>query len=322
MDRGAYQLPDRLVQNVLHYFGQQGSDWLRDFPNVIAEAAERWSLKLDSPFPNLSINFVTPATRADGAEVVLKAGVPNEEIFTEINALKLFDGKGAVRLLEADPGKGIMLLERLLPGTPVLGLGDDIQAVEVAAGVMKRLKREAPAEHSFPSLEDWFGGLAKVRARFHGGSGPLPDKLLELAERTSAELLASSEEPTLLHGDLHHENILNSSRGSWLAIDPKGVVGEQAFEVCAFLRNPMPDLLTGMDTKQVLARRVDRFSESLGFDRERLIGWGLSEALLSASWDIDDENQSWKGAIFVAETYAAMTRARRQSKNEARSLES
>lgn len=306
MDLGAYQISNRLRQNVLHYFGEDGRDWLRDLPNVIAEAAERWSLKLSRPFPNLSINFVTPATRADGAEVVLKAGVPNKEVFTEMNALKLFDGKGAVRLLDADPDKGIMLLERLLPGIPVLELGDDIQAVEIAAGVIRKLKREVPDEHSFPSLQDWFAGLAKVRARFHGDSGPLPPKLLDLAERISSELLASSEERVLLHGDLHHENIIKSSRGSWLAIDPKGVVGEQAYEVCAFLRNPMPDLLTRMDTKQVLARRVDRFSKLLGFDRERLIRWGLSEAVLSASWDIDDETQSWESAIFVAETYAAM----------------
>lgn len=308
MDLGAYQIPNRLTRNVLHYFGEQGRDWLQDLPNVIAEAVERWSLKPGRPFPNLSINFVTLATRADGTEVVLKAGVPNKEIFTETNALKLFDGKGAVRLLEADPDKGIMLLERLLPGTPVLRLGDDVQAVEIAAEVMRKLKREAPDEHSFPCVGDWFAGLAKVRSRFHGGSGPFPDKLLDLAERTSAELLASSDERILLHGDLHHDNILKSSRESWLAIDPKGVVGEQAYEVCAFLRNPMPDLLTGMDTKHVLARRVDRFSELLGIDRARLIRWGLSEAVLSASWDIDDETQSWKGVIFVAETYAAMTK--------------
>jgi streptomycin 6-kinase len=306
MGLGASQISSRLSQNVLHYFGEQGRDWLRDLPNVIDEAAERWSLKLGRPFPNLSINFVTPVTRADGAEAVLKAGVPNREIFTEVNALKLFDGKGAVRLLEADPGKGIMLLERLLPGTPVSELGDDIQAVEIAAGVLRQLEREVPAGQPFPTLQDWFAGLAKVRARFQGGTGPLPAKLVDLAEKFSAELLASSEERVLLHGDLHHENIISSSRGPWLAIDPKGVVGEQAYEVCAFLRNPMPELLTGMDTKRVLTRRVDQFSELLGFERERLIRWGLSEAVLSASWDIDDETQSWESAIFVAETYAAM----------------
>jgi streptomycin 6-kinase len=306
MDPEMYRISDRMRRNVLHYFGEAGRDWLRDLPYVISEAAERWSLKLGRPFSNLSINFVTPATRGDGAEVVLKAGVPNKEIFTEISALTLFDGRGAVQILEADPDRGVMLLERLFPGTPVLAMGDDVQAAAVAAGVMSSLKRDVPADHAFPSVEDWFTGLAKVRARFDGGSGPFPAELLRLAERISAELLASMGERVLLHGDLHHENILKSSRGSWLAIDPKGVVGEQAYEVCAFLRNPMPDLLTAMDTKRVLARRIDQFSEMLGVDRARLIRWGLSEAVLSASWDIDDESRSWEGAIFVAETFAAM----------------
>jgi streptomycin 6-kinase len=299
------QIPERMRRNVLLYFGERGRDWLSRLPALLAEVEERWSLKIYKPFPNLSINYVAPATRADGTQVVLKAGVPNKEIFTEIDALKIFDGNGAVKVLEADAECGVMLLERLLPGTSLLEMDDD-EATVIAAGVMDRLKAVVPRKHSFPSVADWFDGLAKVRERFLGGSGPLPPALFDSAERISAQLLASAYQSVLLHGDLHHDNIVKAARGSWLAIDPKGVIGEPAYEVCAFLRNPMPDLLTSMNTKQVLTRRVEQFSELLRFDRERLIGWGLSEAILSASWDIDDASESWKGTVAIAEIYAEM----------------
>jgi len=300
------QIPERMRQNILLYFGDRGGDWLGGLRALIAETADRWSLKLDRPFTNLSVNYVAPATRADGTQVVLKAGVPNKEIFTEVDALKIFNGNGAVKLLESDPGRGVMLLERLLPGTSLLELDDDAEATRIAAGVMRKLKAVVPAEHSFPSVGDWFSGLSKVRERFDGGSGPLPSALFDLAERVSGQLLASLDRPVLLHGDLHHDNIVRSERGSWLAIDPKGVVGEPEYEVCAFLRNPQPGLLTRMNTKQVLSRRVDQFSELLGCERERLVSWGLAEAVLSASWDIDDASDSWKGVIAVAEIYAGM----------------
>jgi streptomycin 6-kinase len=231
------QIPERMRRNVQLYFGERGGDWLAGLHTLIAEMADRWSLKLDGPFPNLSINYVAPATRTDGMRVVFKASVPNKEMRTEIDSLRSFDGNGMVKLLESDPGRGVMLIERLLPGNSLLSLDDDVEATGIAAGVMGRLKGELPAEHSFPSVEDWFSSLGKVRKRFDGGSGPLPSALLDSAERISTQLLTSTTQPVLLHGDLHHDNILESSRGPWLAIDPKGVVEDPAFEVCAFLRN-------------------------------------------------------------------------------------
>ncbi|HEX8708516.1 MAG TPA: aminoglycoside phosphotransferase family protein [Pyrinomonadaceae bacterium] len=299
-------IPERMRRNILLYFGESGRDWLAGLNTLIAETAARWAISLEQPFANLSINYVAPATRADGTQVVLKAGVPNREILTEIVALRRFDGHGAVKLLEADAGRGVMLLERLLPGTSLLALEDDAEAVGIAAEMMRKLRAPVPPEHSFPSVGDWFAGLARVRERFGGSSGPLPAGLFALAEQVCARLLASMDEAVLLHGDLHQDNIVKSARDSWLAIDPKGVVGEPAYEACAFLRNPLPQLLTEMDTRQVLARRVEQFCELLGFDRRRLIGWGLCEAVLSASWEIDDASGSWKEAFAIAEIYARM----------------
>ena len=126
----------------------------------------------------------------------------------------------------------------------------------------------------------------------------------------------------LLHGDLHHGNILAATPGTragsgghpggsgsptrWLAIDPKGVVGEAAYETGALLRNPMPALLTMPHLERVLARRLDRLADELDLDRGRLLGWALAQAVLSAGWTVEDGGSDWQPAIVVAETLAGL----------------
>jgi streptomycin 6-kinase len=180
-------------------------------------------------------------------------------------------------------------------------MADDEKATRVVARVMRQLWRPVPAEHPFPTVAKWAAGLDRMRDHFDGGTGPLPRDLVEKAEGLFAELLGSMEEAVLLHGDLHHENILSAQRQPWLAIDPKGVVGEPSYEVGALLRNMSPELLTRARPSQVVARRVDVLANELGFDRGRLLGWGLAQAVLSAWWSIEDHGDRWQQAIRCAE---------------------
>ncbi|MBU0495285.1 MAG: aminoglycoside phosphotransferase family protein [Chloroflexi bacterium] len=294
-------VPDNLARTLVELHGDRGVEWLADLPALIAHCAQRWSLTVLPPFEPLSYNYVAPAVRADGTEAVLKLGVPNPELLTEIEALRLFDGRGAVRLLGADAEQGILLLERLRPGNPLTTVDDDEEATRIAAGVMHRLWRPAPAEHPFPTVARWALGFDRMRRRFTGGTGPLPPALVDRAERLFADLLASSDEPVLLHGDLHHENIRRAERVPWLAIDPKGVVGEPAYEVGALLRNPFPHLLDEPDPGRLIARRADILAEELGLDRTRLLQWGVAQAVLSAWWSVEDHGSGWEWAIRCAE---------------------
>ena len=299
------KIPDRMRVNVVLYFGERGREWLTNLPTLLDEVAQSWSLNIKQPYPNLSINYVARATRTDGTEVVIKIGVPNREITTEISALCCFNGNCSVKLIEADAQRGVMLLECLSPGKSLLDLSDDAAATAIAAKVMGKLWRPPPAQHSFPTVASWFDNFAKVRAQFGGGSGPLPSKLFELAEEISRELIASTTEPVLLHGDCHHANIVKSNERGWLVIDPKGVIGDPAFEPSVFLRNPH-GLLLYTDLKKILTNRLDLFSQVLGLDRERIIAWGLAGAVLSASWDLDDKNESWQEMIKIAGLFAEM----------------
>jgi len=293
--------PAQFTRNTIDVHGSIGAEWLRRLPGLISECESRWSMTVQRPFEHLSYNYVAPAIRSDGAPAILKMSVPNIELETEIEALRLFDGQGIVRLLDADPERGLLLLEHLKPGTPLSDLDDDSKATSIAVRVMSQIWRPAPQEHKFPAVSDWASGLTKLRQRYDGGTGPLPRGLVEEAESRFAELINSMGPQVLLHGDLHHDNILAAERQPWLAIDPKGVVGEPAYEVGALLRNIAPQFAADAHAT-ILRRRVYQLAEELGFDRERLRGWGLAQAVLSAWWSLEDHGQGWEWAISCAET--------------------
>lgn len=306
-------IPIDFARTIVELYGAAGLDWLRQLPATIADCEQRWSLTVMPPFAGLSYNYVAPAIRADGTAVVLKVGVPNPELTTEIEALRLYNGRGIVRLLDADPEEGMLLLERLRPGAPLSSLADDQAATSIAAGVMRQLWRPVPADHPFPTVAKWAAGLARLRDHFGGRTGPFPTRLVEAAETLFRELIDPMGESVLLHGDLHHDNVLAAQRQPWLALDPKGVVGEPAYEVGALLRNPLPQLLTGPQPARVLARRVDQLAEELGFDGDRIVGWGLAQAVLSAWWSVEDHRHGWEPAIACAELLATLMTQNRTS---------
>lgn len=300
-------IPTNFVQTMLDLHQERGATWLQQLPALLAEYSERWALQLDPPFA-LSYNYVAPARRADGSAVVLKAGYPSRELLSEIDALLLYAGDGMVQLLNYDRERGVMLLERLTPGDMLSTLADDEEATMIATTVMRKLWRPAPATHTFPTVTEWAQGLQRHRARFAGGVGPLPKRLFEEAEAHFRELLAANEPAMLLHGDLHHFNILRAQRQPWLAIDPKGLVGDPAYEVGAFLYNPFNTLDKHPHLDQILRRRIDLLAEHLGFDWARLQGWGVAQAVLSACWTIEDNGQGWDYVIGIGERLANLKR--------------
>lgn len=291
-------IPIAFRQTIVALHGAQGVAWLQQLPMLLDEYAQRWALQLGSPF-SLSYNYVLPATRTDGSAVVVKAGYPSDELRCEMAALRLYNGDGMVQLLEADAERGIMLLERLQPGDMLSTLADDEEATIIGATVMRKLWRPAPANHPFPTVAKWAQGLQRHRARFGGGVGPLPKSLFEAAEANFRDLLATNEPALLLHGDLHHFNILRATRQPWLAIDPKGLVGDPGYEVGAFLYNP--DLSQRPNLDRLLQRRIDLLAEQLGFDRVRIRGWGIAQAVLSACWTIEDNGDGWDYVIDIGE---------------------
>lgn len=264
---------------------------------VVELLCARWSLRVENPFPRTPGspgNFVATVTRADGTPAVLKVSGYVAETRTEIEALRIWNGSGAARLLEAEPELGALLLERVQPGTMLVELGDDEKMVRVAADILRQLWRAVPEEHGLQSLERWCAAYDRNREALRKGVEGFPVALFERADELRRELLASTREQVVLHGDVHHFNVLRSDRAEWLAIDPKGLFGDRCFDLCQFLRNPAPV------PAEVNRRRLDIFCAELGLDRRRAADWCLVHAVLDACWSFE-EGRAFRERVAYAE---------------------
>ena len=204
---------DELVKNVTEAWGQAGADWLDRLPSIVAEIEELWSVRAGEPF-DLSYNYVAPAVREDGTEVVLKLGVPNDHYRREVQALHVFSGRGAVRLLKSDTVLGAMMLERINPGTYLGDASDKERVTSVAAGVMRRFWQPAPSEHQFPEVSEYEGGLEWLQGQL-AGTGLLPRPLVMRAEAMLREPNRSSYTETSTRGI--------SSRSSYTETSTRGI---------------------------------------------------------------------------------------------------
>jgi streptomycin 6-kinase len=301
-----YSIPDYFAEFVADYWGEEGAAWLGALPALLAEYSRRWRLAPLPPFAGLTYNYVTPVTRSDGSPAVLKAGMPGEEFRASIEFLRLCEGHGAVRLLEGDTDRCVMLMEQAFPGAPLARLEDDDAATVIGANVMREFWRPVPAAHPFPTVARWLQAFAQVRAMYGGASGPIPEATLAHAESLASDLLASAPYERLMHGDLHHDNIVSAQREPWLVIDAKGLVGDPGYETGPFINNPYGRMETWPDPARNFARRADILTERLSYPRERILAWGFVQAVLSAAWHIEDESDRYGPAIARAEILATL----------------
>ena len=281
-------IPDELVRTTVQWRGEAGRRWLDGLPAVVRELEQRWAITVGRAFTTEgAIGFVAPATSHDGADAVLKISIVDRETVNEGQALELYDGEGAVRLFAADARLGALLLERCRPGTPLLAVDDETEANSIAADVLRQLWRRPPAEHPFDLAQEraleW---SETVVPEFEQLGRPFERRLVEEAADLFAELALSSSDDVVLHQDFHHGNVLAAQRQPWLAIDPKPLVGDPAFDTGSLLRDRRHDLIAGPEPARRMARRVDQLSEELGLDRERMRAWGLAQAVELGLWSL------------------------------------
>ncbi|MFC1421458.1 aminoglycoside phosphotransferase family protein [Streptacidiphilus cavernicola] len=281
-------VPVRLRETVTAWEGVSGTAWLESLPRLARELMERWNLTLDRVFePGGQVSLVLYVRRDDGSAAVLKLGLPSPEADLEHAALAHWDGRGAVRLFEADPEHRAMLLERLHGEVPLLSLAEGKAMLE-AAGTLQRLWVAPPDRHCFTTVAERVAGLcAELRRRRELVAEPELRPLLDEALAVADELLADRTEQVLLHGDFHHGNVLAAERSPWLAIDPKPLVGERAYDL-AWLAQDRLETLAGVPGPQAAARRrLQRLADSVDVDRDRLRGWTLFRTVEAGAWSLE-----------------------------------
>ena len=260
----------------------------------LTRAAERWGLTLEEPYADVYPgNLVYRCALRDGTPAVIKTEpdrLAGDEFLPGLDALLVYGGHGMVRVLEAARDDRVVLMERVVPGQTLWRAPID-DALEALASVMSKLRALPPEGHAFPAARSYQRAWPNHR-RLYGGAGPIDADLFEIGERLFIELCDSSAASVVLHGDLHYGNVLSSDREGWLAIDPKGVAGEPSYEVGDLFRNRVDELYESSDPVRAMRRRVDTVADLTGFDRERIRGWALVQAVLSEVWTADDPSRA------------------------------
>jgi streptomycin 6-kinase len=246
----------------------------------LSRLAEEWKVTITK-------EVVKPATvlaygTRQGQEVVIKLVARESDEWLQGRILEAWNGKGAVACLAVT--EGACLMPRISPATPLTSLcdsGKDGAACEVIVRIIQSIPKVGlPGAKTAEELGQGFDRYLKSQ------NNRLDRAQIADARAAWFRLCATQTNPHLRHGDLQHYNILKDDKRGWLAIDPKGVIAEVEFELGAMLRNPRdrPALLT----RQAAAERAKRVATRLSVDPDRVLAWGLVQAVLSAIWQIED----------------------------------
>ncbi|WP_067500083.1 aminoglycoside phosphotransferase family protein [Actinoplanes sp. TFC3] len=277
-----------------------GRRWLGELPGLIDEVSDAFGLMLGPPLHGGSCSWVAPATLADGTAVILKIAWPHREMYAEPAALRLWDGHGAVRLFRHDPVRHALVLEQCLPGEQLaaqvlpaadkLRLGADVLRELWSAGVPEG--RPAHNAESIETLVDVAGDWGDLVTERMGRIHPAYDAgLVAEGARLLHDLPASAPREVVLHGDFNPGNILSAGDG-WVAIDPKPLIGDPAYDV--------PPLLLQSATSDTDLRELTAvLAAELDLDPARISAWCVARKVESALWRAH-HNQQAEGAHDMA----------------------
>ncbi|MCE3233150.1 MAG: streptomycin-6-phosphotransferase [Rickettsiaceae bacterium] len=233
--------------------------------------------------------------------VVLKVLRPGSDEILQKDVLKQYNGSGAVKVLQSS--EEAILLEQLIPGksiTETVPNDEDENATRIFCAVAKQLhvKKGMP---SFKMIEDLAVGYDNY---LNSCDDKMSPNEVKYAKNLFIDLVSSQSETVMLHGDLHHDNILYDEIRGWLAIDPKGYVGEAEYEAGAWLRNPIKYIMQ-FAKPEIVKNRVAIMVEQLGWNRERILNWSYAQAVLSAIWSIED-NETPEASLTIARVLKEM----------------
>lgn len=288
-------IPEALAASHRRYSGEAGRRWIAGLPTLVRRLLDQWSLTTDGAVRHGAVALVLPVRTAAGTPAVLKVQPVDDETAGEPDALRAWNGDGAVRLLDHDQPTGAMLIERCDDTRSLAQVDDDQQALTVLAGLLGRLTSH-PAPPGLRRLSEIARDLLDrvPAAAAKTGDAELRTMITNCAAAT-AEVI---DEPgdRLLHWDLHFENVLASRPGGgrepWLAIDPKPLAGDPGFDAFAALHNRWQDVLATGDVERAVRRRFDLITDVAGLDRDRTRAWTLARVLQNQPWEIEADTES------------------------------
>lgn len=259
--------------------GSAAQSWITTFPDLARDVLRDWDCEPDGDIRAGAVAVIIPV-RSPHGPAVLKISYPHPGNADEYKALALWDGDGAVRLLDSDPDRFALLLERVEDRE--LDVPAD-EGIAIGAQLLARLAIPAPAgmKRLADTTAEW---EQQIRDDEHRAGHPLAGRVVNAAIETVRDIGHDST-TTMLHGDLHGGNILHSNRG-WITIDPKGMAGTAAFDaltMCSY-RRPADDADVDLITE--INRRIQIFSEAAGVEPDLSRRCIQARAVTGLLWDL------------------------------------
>lgn len=272
---------DDFIDRVIETRGDDGQIWLAQLPKLIEQVADRWRLTDIIAYENLSYNFVAHAKQGT-RNVTLKLSQDKKLISDEYNALQYFAGNGVITVLAIDYETNCLLLQEAIPGGTLKNFDAPkiIDKISLFTSVVNKIA-SAPKDNlqKFMHVSHLCNSIDEPTT--------IPSKYIETAQKLRDSLLNSAIDEYLCHGDLHLDNIIQHS-SSWLAIDPKGIVAEKAFEVAAFDLLSSEELAGNVNLSKRIVARNHSLAAAFNIAPQRLLSWFFLRLILSALWFIED----------------------------------
>ncbi len=256
---------NQFQKNILNIHKEKGQSWLDDLPNTVSLFAQKWNLTDIIPVDNLSYNYVLSATQGL-KPVILKLSLDSEDLKREAEALQAFTGYGGIDIINYQ--SNALLMTQAIPGHSLKDYLPERcdEALKIACRIAKRLHQAPiPKNNSFLTIENRFTYLDL--------DWNIPIDHLKRAKLLKQQILAMSGQRVLLHGDLHHDNIL-ANGNDWSVIDPKGVVGYPINEVWSFVT--------------VIEKDLAFVAEYFDFKLSDVVKCYYVHAVLAACWAVED----------------------------------
>ncbi|NRA73580.1 MAG: hypothetical protein HRU36_02405 [Rickettsiales bacterium] len=275
----------QFVSNIKDIYGKIGEEWLEQLPIIIEQFERDWEISIVAVAPNLTYSFVATVRLEDSSQGILKIAPCSSRSDAEIEWYRL-QKFATPKLYDANPSMGAILMEKLVPGDSVKNLvvqkNDDV-ATKAICTTIKNLGELRIADNRFKHVSDLKSSLNILDNR-------VEKKLLDKAKDLLKDLTSDRSDDALLHGDLHHDNIL-STKDSWKAIDPHGYVGPKAFEVGAMLRNPWDCFPKDTSLEKVIKRRRDILCAELPYNSWEIDGWLYVYTMIATGWSFENHKE-------------------------------
>lgn len=282
-------LPRKFTQNISRTFGESGRVFLEQLPLVVEILVSRWTLRNMWIPENLSYNFVAFAQSDQYGMVVVKIAADQEEFETEVQYALEHNNPATRRVLDVDFSAHAMLLEHIEPGYNLDEIADKTEQAAIAIDVISNNPQlMTDRNHSYPSYKDWMDRSMYLTQKMKRITGSI-EKFQQQAVMLYDELHAKYRDTYLLHGDLHHENILFSKYAGWKVIDPKGVVDLRYLEIGRYIRNDLwrIDPEYGDTAENRLGELSRSFAAALESTMETVYTAVYIDAVLSNSWSLE-----------------------------------